>query len=420
MKISVIHLILWGWVIVALLAGTGAAQAKSCRVPGGTESSPTDFARDVRNQACDEFILQDGWYNFPDLTRPSITIRAEHAGKAQITNGFAITASGVTIDGISREGERRPIAVRAPGATIKNSSFSNFGKNAYGVGIWIYDEALSADQITVISNNTFDDWGGAGSGCVVIGTAQEKPNVIDKISVHVLNNRFVHGPTASRGINSAIQAFDPFLASGNYIDTIDGTPIQNKAMNSKIIGNTIVHCTSWGALYNRAFGGNQWIGNVVMHSDRGFDVFQGDGILFQDNIFYDVKYFGIIKNFNRGTHDVTFRNNTFYESSGWAAIIWDNSQGGTFSNIVFQDNIFCKTRGSAIAWRGPYDKSMWDEYGNVYWNSQRPSEPTTGSTGSSVQMDPKFAGVPDDFTISAPGLAGKGAKWPPRHDSDLR
>jgi hypothetical protein len=403
--------------IVAVLLGTEVAQAKSCSVPGGTSSSPTDFARYVGNKTCDEFILQDGWYTFPDLNRSAIIIRAEHAGKAQIKNGFAITAAGVTIDGISREGEKGPIAVRAPGAIIRNCRFSNFGKTTYGVAVWIWDDSLSADQITVVKDNTFDNWGNAGSAGVKIGTTQETPHVMDKISVHVLNNRFLHGPTApkSAGQDSAIQAFDPFLASGNYIDTIDGTPIQNKTKNSKFIGNTIVNCTNWGALYNRAYGGNQWIGNLIMHSDRGFDVFQGDHILFQDNVFYDVKYFGIIKTFRSGTHDLVFRNNTFYQSSGRAGIIWDKSKGGTLSGIVWQDNVFYETKGRTIEWRGDYEKTIWDEYGNVYWHSQRPSEPTTGSTGSSVEMDPKFARVPDDFTITAPSLIGKGAKWPPGH-----
>jgi len=417
------HPIIWNLLIVALLLGTQAAQAKSCPVPGGTSSSPTDFARYVSREACDEFILQDGWYTFPNLTRSAITIRAEHAGKAQITNGFAITAAGVTIDGISRDGEKGAIAVRAPGATIRNCSFSNFGKTSYGKAVWIWDESLSADQITVVTNNTFDNWGGApGSACVIIGTTQDAPHVMDKISVHVLNNRFVHGPTAAQkpqGGNSAIQAFDPFLASGNTIDTVNGPAIQNKTRNSKIAGNTIVNCTGWGALYNRAFGGNQWLNNVVMHSDFGLDVFQGDHILFQGNVFYDVKYFGNIKNFRSGTHDLTFRNNTFYQSSGRAGnvagIIWDKNSGGTFSGIVWQDNVFCETKGSAIAWSGDYDKTIWDEQGNVYWHSQRPTQPTTGSTGSSVEMDPKFAGAPDNFTITAPALVGKGAKWPPSH-----
>ena len=194
---------------------------------------------------------------------------------------------------------------------------------------------------------------------------------------------------------------------------MNGPAIQNKTKDSKIIGNTIVNCTGWGALYNRAFGGNQWLGNVVMHSDFGFDVFQGDHILFQDNVFYDVKYFGNIKNFRSGTHDLTFRNNTFCQSSGWAGVIWDKNSGGTFRGIVWQDNVFCETKGRAIGWIGDYDKTIWDEYGNVYWRSPRPTQPTTGSTGSSVEMDPKFARVPDNFTITAPALVGKGAKWPP-------
>ncbi len=412
------HAAIWNSVIVTLLLGTQAAQAKSSAVPGGTSSSPTDFARYAGNQAYDAFILQDGWYTFPNLTRPAITIRAEHAGKSQIANAFAINAAGVTIDGISMEGEKRRISVRAPGATIKNCRFSNFGKTSTGA-VWIWDESLSASKLTVVAKNTFDHWGGApGSACVIIGTTQDAPHLMDEISVHVLDNRFVHGPTVAQnaqGGNSAIQAFNPFLASGNYIDTVNGPAIQNKTKNSKIIGNTIVNCTGWGSLYNRAAGGNQWLGNVVMRSDFGFDVFQGDHILFEGNVFSDVKYFGNIKNFRSGTHDLIFRNNTFCHSSGWAGIIWDKNSGGTFSRVVWQDNVFCETKGRAIAWNGDYDKTIWDEHGNVYWHSQRPTQPTTGSNGSSVEMDPKFAGVPDNFTITAPALVGKGAKWPTGH-----
>lgn len=373
----------------------------------------------MSNEACDEFVLQDGWYVFPKLTRPAIVIRAEHAGKAKIKDGIEINASGITIDGISRSGERGPIAVRAPGATIKNCSFSEFAKTSYGKAVWIWDESLSAAKITVVTNNTFDNWGGApGSACVIIGTTQDAPHVMEEIGVQVVNNRFLHGPTTAQkpqGGNSAIQAFDPFLARGNYIDTVEGPAIQNKTKNSKIIGNTIVNCTGgWGALYNRAFGGNQWLNNVVRHSDLGFAVFQGDHVLFQDNVFYDVKYFGLIKNFRSGTHDLTFRNNTFNKSSGWAGIIWDKNSGGTFSRIVWRNNVFCETAGRAIAWKDDYDKSIWDEDGNVYWRSPRPTQPTTGSTGSSVEMDPKFANVPDNFMVTTPALVGKGAQWPPQ------
>ena len=153
-----------------------------------------------------------------------------------------------------------------------------------------------------------------------------------------------------------------------------------------------------------------------MHSDFGFDVFQGDHILFQGNVFYDVKYFGNIKNFRSGTHDLTFRNNAFCQSSGWAGIIWDKNSGGTLSGIVWRDNVFYETKGRAITWNGDYHKSIWDEYDNVYWHSRRPTQPTTGSSGSSVEMDPKFAELPKNFAITAPALAGKGAKWPPGPD----
>ena len=75
------HSIIRNLMIVALLLQTQAAQAKSCPVPGGTSSSPTDFARYVSNEAYDEFILQDGWHTFPNLTRSAITIRAATRGQ---------------------------------------------------------------------------------------------------------------------------------------------------------------------------------------------------------------------------------------------------------------------------------------------------------------------------------------------------
>ena len=62
---------LWNAVIVTSRLGTSAAQAGSCSVPGGASSSPTDFARYVSKEACNEFILEDGWYTFPNCV-PSI------------------------------------------------------------------------------------------------------------------------------------------------------------------------------------------------------------------------------------------------------------------------------------------------------------------------------------------------------------
>lgn len=404
-------------VLVALALGAGAAWGESCSVPGGTAAAPCDLSAYLGNAAHEEFVLEDGWYTFPRLTRPGITIRAAHAGKACVSNGFSIEAAGVTIDGIFRDGEKGAIAVRAPGATIRNCAFAHFGKTSYGRAIWIQDESLSAGKIIVVASNTFDHWGGApASACVIIGTHQDTPHTMEEISVHILNNLFTNGPTAKQtpqGGNSAIQAFAPFLAAGNYIDTVNGPAIQNKTKNSKIIGNTVVRCTGWGALYNRAFGGNQWLSNVVMHSDFGFDVFQGDHILFQGNVFYGVKYFGNIKNFRGGTHDLKFLHNTFCQSTGWAGTIWDKNSGGTFSGIVWQDNVFCDTKGQSITWKGDYDKGMWDETGNVYWHSKRPSQPTTGSSGASLQADPRFAHVPDNFAVTAPALLNKGAHWPP-------
>lgn len=82
-----------------------------------------------------------------------------------------------------------------------------------------------------------------------------------------------------------------------------------------------------------------------------------------------------------------------------AVIIWDKNSGGTLTGIVWQDNVFYATKGRPITWSGDYDRSIWDESGNVYWSSPRPTQPTTGSTGSSVEMDPTFAAVPDSLSF---------------------
>jgi hypothetical protein len=284
-----------------------------------------EISQYLNDLSCSEFLLGDGYYSFPTITRSEITIRAAHAGSAHVVKPFAISGSNVTIDGIAFEGLARCIEVRAPGVVIQHSSFSQFAKAHYGYAIHVLDEGMNPANVTVIENNTFDEWGGApNSAAVILGTQQGAPYVYDSIAGQVLNNRFTRGPTAKQAAsagNSAIQAFEPFLARGNYIHTVTGPAIQNKTKNSVISCNTIIECRGgWGALYNRALGNNKWTNNVVMDSETGFDHFAGDNNVFSGNVFYNVAYMGRIKNFQSGSHNLVIENNTFCLSSGWTGL----------------------------------------------------------------------------------------------------
>jgi hypothetical protein len=72
-----------------------------------------------------------------------------------------------------------------------------------------------------------------------------------------------------------------------------------------------------------------------------------------------------------------------------------------------RNNIFHTTSGAAISTLGP----AWDETYSIFFKSVRPTG-TTGASGTSLSIDPRFANPPIDFTIQEPSASGKGAPWP--------
>ena len=206
-----------------------------------------------------DFILEDGYYAATTITRPGITVRARTACQARIQPELSIRAANVVVDGVSVTAPGVAITVYAPGVHVENSCVQGFGKSQYGNGIWVMQEALDPANHIIIRGNRLDDWGGAQySGGIAIGKAADDTSRPTAISVEVLNNSITRGPTAPGIYNAAIQSFHPFLASGNYIDTVSGTSVQNKTFNSVIRCNEMVRVIGDGALYNRLSSNNVW------------------------------------------------------------------------------------------------------------------------------------------------------------------
>jgi hypothetical protein len=266
------------------------------------------------------------------------------------------------------------------------------------------------------------DWGGAFiSGGIVIGKDHDNYSVPSTISVEVRNNRITGAPTQGGLGNAAIQSFHPFLAYKNYVHTVRGTAFQNKAFNSRVACNEAVNVIGAGALYNRRAGNNVWEYNVVHDSEVGIDHFTGDGTVYRGNIFYNMDVFGRIKDqgstldpggegLSIGSTNVTFENNTFYNSFGWAGFIWDNTRGGPLSNIMWRNNIFHTVHGVAISTSSSLDPA-WDETLNIFFKAKRPTG-TTGASGTSLAIDPLFVSPPANFSVQAPNATGKGAPFP--------
>jgi hypothetical protein len=388
------------------------ASTTSCSVPGGTSSAPTALGQVLGAQTqCTDFVLEDGAYSATTITRPGITVRARNACQATIQPELSIQAANVVVSGVSVTASGVAVTVYSPGVHVENSCVQGFGKTEYGNGIWIFQEALNPANHIVISGNKLDNWGGAQySGGIAIGMASDNLTTPTAISVEVLNNRITRGPTAPGIYNAAIQAFHPFLAAGNYVDTVSGTSVQNKTFNSLVRCNEMVHVIGDGALYNRLNSHNVWEYNRVHDSDVGIDHFMGDGNVFRGNVIYRVAYLGRVKDQGIGSTNLTFEGNTFYGSSAWAGFIWDASTGGAVSNVMWRHNIFHTVNGTTIASDGVID-SYWDETDNVFWQASRPSG-TSGAGGTSRTLDPQFVNPGTDFTVQEPNAAGYGAPWP--------
>ena len=394
---------------------TTPGTSPSCTVPGGASaSSPTNLGNYLSNTQCTTFVLQAGYYSPVTITRSGITVTSQTPCAAKVQPEVSIRGTGVTVDGLSITGDGTTLTVYNPGVTVSNNCIQGFGKTAYGNGIWVFQEALNPTNHIIIKGNTLDNWGGVQySGGIAIGQASDNMNIYSDVTVEVSKNRVTNGPTADGLYSGAIQSFHPFIAYGNYINTVNGEGVQNKTFNSHVYCNEMVNVMGDGALYNRANGNNVWEYNLVHDSNIGIDNYTGNNVVYRGNVFYNLSYMGRIKDQLGGSNGLTIENNTFYHSTAWAGFIWDTTSGGTLKNIVWRKNIFYSTpaNGSPIAG----STASWDEYENVFWNTNKPTGTTgatSGTASSSIAVDPRFVNPTTDFTVQEPRAQGKGAAWP--------
>jgi hypothetical protein len=385
--------------------------ASTCNVPGGTPTSPTNLGSALGNSQCTTFILGDGFYQQTTITRPGITVRAQNQCAARIEPALTIQANNVTVDGVSVTTTGVGINIYRSGVRVLNSCVQGFGKSGWGQGIQVYQAALDPNNRIIIRGNSLTDWGGGlYSGGIAIGKANDNYTIYSTVTVEVRDNHIVGAQMPAGRMNSGIQSFHPFIATGNYIDRVEGSAVQNKTFNSHIACNEAVRITGDGALYNRLNSANVWEYNLVHDSFMGMDHFMGNDVVFRGNVFYNNQYLGRVKDQGIGTANLLFENNTFYNSSGWAGFIWDNTSGAPLSNILWRRNIFHTVKGAAIATKASL-AAVWDEYENIFYNTQAPSG-TTGAGGSSLLLNPQLINPPLDFTPQAPAAAGRGAPWP--------
>ena len=372
--------------IAALAVGTCAPDGDlrslggdSCDVSGGNLSNPTDLGSVLSTSPdCTVVVLGDGYYEPTSITRSGLTIRTANRCRARFRGELEIRARNVVVNGISVNTPETGISVYKPGVHVRNSCIEGFGKSVYGNGIWIFEEALDANNRIIVENNTLDDWGGyMYSSGIAIGKADDDRNIHNDITVEVRRNRITGGSTIDGIYNAAVQSFHPFIAYGNYVNTVSGTAFQNKTFNPYIACNEVVNNLGDSALYNRSSSNNVWEYNLIRDSYVGIDRFTGDGNVFRGNVIYDTDYIGRIKNHRPGSTNVLIERNTFYNSSASAGWTWDASSDGSISNIVWRSNLFHTINGEPIESPVPY---AWDEYANGFYRTSHPS----GTTGYST------------------------------------
>ena len=399
------------FVVAAGLPLERQAEAQTCNITGGAGTSPTNLPGAISNASCTTFVLGDGFYTTASITRPGITVVAANKCQAKVAPELAIRANNVTVNGVSITSSGTALSVSNPGARVLNNCIQGFGKTTYGNGIWVFQSALDPSNKVIVDGNALDDWGGAQYAVgIEVGKAADDPRAESQIGIEIKNNRVTNGPTAGSLWSSGIQIFHPALVHGNYVHRVSGPAIQNKAWNSHISCNEVTNGMYDGALYNRDDSNNVWEYNLVHDSAVGIDHFMGNNVVYRGNVFYNMAYFGRIKDQGIGTTNLLIENNTFYNSSGWASWIWDTSSNATLQKILWKNNIWHTAKGSAI---NPDSGAVgaWDETGNIFWQTTQPMG-TTGAGATSLTIDPRFVNPPINFTPQASQAIGKGAPWP--------
>ena len=264
--------------------GRPSSVRDECNVQGGSSSKPADLGSVLATaNSCTVFVLGDGYYEAASIERSGIIIRAANPCGARFRAELEIRASNVLVEGVSVTTPETGITVFKPGVHVRNSCISDFGKAVYGNGIWIFQEALDDNNRIRIEHNVFDNCGGhVNSGAIVIGRSDDDPMSHTRVTVEVLKNQIIGGAASDNDDiwNSAIQAFHPFIAYGNYVDTLNGAAIQNKTVNFHIACNVIatisVSARSTTATMATIFGNitsstiHTWASNILQATVMSF------------------------------------------------------------------------------------------------------------------------------------------------------
>lgn len=388
------------------------SQTSGCNVTGGTSGSPANLNSALGNTACTTFNLGDGFYQSTTINRAGITVRAQNKCQARVASNVKIQAQGVTLDGVSIDTRFRGIEIYSPGVRVQNNCVQGFGKTEYGDGIRAYQQALNPNDRIIVSGNSLTDWGGFQySNGIGVGFPEDT-NINPAVSIEFHDNIIIGVPNQT-GFDiwgTGIQAFHPIIATGNYIENVNSNAFGMKTSNSLIKCNEMVGIKGDGAINNRySSNNNVYEYNIIRDSYLGIVHYMGTNTQFRGNVIYNVPQIGRINNWGT-TSNVTFENNTFYNSTSSGGFFWDTSSSGSVSNIMFRKNIFHTVSGSAISNNSSFDP-LWDETENIFFRTIRPTG-TTGAGGSSTTIDPLFVSPPSNFAAQAPGAAGKGAPWP--------
>ncbi len=282
------------------------------------------------------------------ITVSGATVKVPNSGNSGIhvgTGNDGFTLDGSTLTGIGSSGTGVELD-GDNGATVSNSTFSNFGTGVQINGstgstlrgdTFINDNAATGTSFTY--NLTFDHLMVSG-GYYGISTYR---------SSGIIENSTVHD-TAAFGLSADNVSGLPMLATGNTIYNIGGS---NSGANSLSISGSSVGTNN--TVYNSAYGiyvGGTASGNMVYGiADWGIEV---DGGAAQANTVHD-NTVGILLE----TSNSIIRNNTIYNNTTAGVQVVRNN-GGTHDYTIVSNTIVQKT-GTAIEVTGsPYNVAIHD------------------------------------------------------------
>jgi len=372
-------------------------------------------------KGADTCWLTDGTVSGNITTSNPPPVKAVNPGAVSHSGQCEIQVRDAHLEGVSfgeagggDHFERGSIAVRSPGATIKNCTIDGVGAGGgYREGIHIYGTALvDASNKVNIDGCTITDFGATNVNHAAIEVGDEQ--VEDAFGGLAKDERDQNCIIQNCSITGAVQTGTqrrrmvgvhyPTIIKNNTFKTWTGEGVNVKSGNVSILGNTfedqgLVTKLDTGAVHLRRENDRdvQVEGNLFKNCFLAFEIWgPSSGVMIRNNIIWDATDVALIK-LEWSWTDIKFWNNTIFGGvtrhlQAPRGVYFDTSPAASPSGLSFQDNIWHRNvtaSGEAAAYAilenaGLNTTTMldiWSANNNLYYDGYVGPRGGTSGTG---------------------------------------